>query len=242
MAPQLPMAARHRRLGKLVGAVAPRLSGRVVRDRVDTGLDPAREGPTCARSGAPGRGRDSESWIFHDALHERPSTKTRRAARKKTPRLAGHSESPLTDSNRRPPPYHALRAATGCSPRQRFSLVSAPLAAASFATGCHRLQPRGSMKAPSCVVGYGYIACWSFPSSRRSLLNRTTTGRDLQVPGAVLASQDSRHARSDWPPAFKSHIVTERGERDGCAASAPCSRSHAARASVGEFLENLVVG
>ena len=61
------------------------------------------------------------------------------------------------------------------------------------------------------------------------------------LPGAVLASQNSRHAHSDWPPAFKSHIVPER-ERDGCAASAPCSRSHAARGSVGEFLENLLVG
>ncbi|SRR6266511_2401590 len=31
--------------------------------------------------------------------------------------------SPLPDSNRRPPPYHALRSATGRNPRQRFRLV-----------------------------------------------------------------------------------------------------------------------
>src|SRR5205823_459243 len=39
-------------------------------------------------------------------------------------RRAGRLESPLTDSNRRPPPYHALLSATGRNPRQRFWLVS----------------------------------------------------------------------------------------------------------------------
>src|SRR6266545_767936 len=31
--------------------------------------------------------------------------------------------SPLTDSNRRPPPYHGIPAATGRNPRQRFSPI-----------------------------------------------------------------------------------------------------------------------
>src|SRR5262245_15099192 len=47
--------------------------------------------------------------------------------------------SPLPDSNRGPPPYH------GRSPRQRFWLVWAVCQAVGFATGCHRLQPRGSI-------------------------------------------------------------------------------------------------
>jgi hypothetical protein len=62
--------------------------------------------------------------------------------------------SPLTDSNRRPPPYHALLSATGRKPRQRFWRVSAVFERMRFATGCHRLQPRGSIKAPSSVVWF----------------------------------------------------------------------------------------
>jgi hypothetical protein len=37
--------------------------------------------------------------------------------------LAGSLQSPLTDSNRRPPPYHGTSQATGGSPRQRFSPI-----------------------------------------------------------------------------------------------------------------------
>jgi hypothetical protein len=51
-----------------------------------------------------------------------------------------------TESNRRPPPYHALLAATGRNRRQRFSLDFAVFAPERFATGCHRLQPRGSIR------------------------------------------------------------------------------------------------
>src|SRR5206468_6844938 len=58
-------------------------------------------------------------------------------------------ESPLTDSNRRPPPYHGTSQATGGNRSQRFSLVSAALVTPRFAHDCHRLQPRGSIKAPS---------------------------------------------------------------------------------------------
>src|ERR671934_774448 len=66
-------------------------------------------------------------------------------ARKATPSLArGRLD--------RHDPYHALLAATGGSPRQEFRLVSAGLATATSASGCHRLQPRGSVKAPPPVV------------------------------------------------------------------------------------------
>ncbi|HEY4347327.1 MAG TPA: hypothetical protein VGM80_07030, partial [Gaiellaceae bacterium] len=49
------------------------------------------------------------------------------------------------------PPYHVLRSATRRNPPQRFRLVSAALAVYRFATDCHRLHPRGSIRAPSFV-------------------------------------------------------------------------------------------
>jgi hypothetical protein len=67
----------------------------------------------------------------------------------KAPRLRGFSRSPLTDSNRRPPPYHVLLVAAGHNWRQRFRLVLARSPPIRFATACYRLQPRGSIKAPS---------------------------------------------------------------------------------------------
>ena len=67
-------------------------------------------------------------------------------------RFAGTLQSPLTDSNRRPPPYHAGHR----NPRQRFCLISAVFGVALFATRCHRLRPLCSINAPSRVVGAGY--------------------------------------------------------------------------------------
>jgi hypothetical protein len=40
---------------------------------------------------------------------------------------------------------------------KQISLVSAVLAAVRFAADCHRLQPRGSIKAPPFVAGSGYV-------------------------------------------------------------------------------------
>jgi len=45
----------------------------------------------------------------------------------------------------RRPAYHGTSHATGGTPWQQFSLVSAAFATAWFATDCHRLQPRGSI-------------------------------------------------------------------------------------------------
>jgi hypothetical protein len=83
------------------------------------------------------------------------SCRPRKFSRTEKPCCAGLLQSPLTDSNRRPPPYHTQ--ATGRNPRQRFSPVSAVFGAAPFASGCHRLQPRGSIKAPFFVVSFGYL-------------------------------------------------------------------------------------
>jgi hypothetical protein len=60
--------------------------------------------------------------------------------------------SPLPDSNRRPPPYHPGPVATGRNLRQRFGLVFASFGCSQFATDCHCLQPRGSIRAPSFVI------------------------------------------------------------------------------------------
>ena len=54
------------------------------------------------------------------------------------------------------PSLPALVAATGRNPRQRFALVSVLFGPAALATACHRLQPRGSIKAPSLVVSLDY--------------------------------------------------------------------------------------
>jgi len=51
---------------------------------------------------------------------------------------------------------HALRSASGRNPQQRFSLVLAAFVPTRFAVGCYRLQPRGSIKAPSIVVSFAY--------------------------------------------------------------------------------------
>src|SRR5687767_8709968 len=60
--------------------------------------------------------------------------------------------SPLTDSNRRPPPYHLTVTATGGKPRQQIWLVSAVPAAARFAADCHWLHLLGSTNAPSLLA------------------------------------------------------------------------------------------
>jgi hypothetical protein len=58
--------------------------------------------------------------------------------------FAAASRSPLTDSNRRPPPYHLTPAATSRNLRQQIWLVSAVSAAGRFAANCHWLRLLGS--------------------------------------------------------------------------------------------------
>ena len=69
--------------------------------------------------------------------------------------LQALSVSPLTASNRRPPPYHAEVVATGGNQWQRFWLVCAVSRAFRVAIGCHWLHPRGSIKAPFRVICLG---------------------------------------------------------------------------------------
>jgi ribonuclease HI len=70
-------------------------------------------------------------------------------ARNNKRRFAAFLQSPLTDSNRRPPPYHFGVVATGGNPRQRILLVLAVFADSPFAADCHWLRLLGSTNAPS---------------------------------------------------------------------------------------------
>src|SRR5262245_47704327 len=72
---------------------------------------------------------------------------------KKAP-VCGAFAKPSDGLEPRPPPYHALLSATARNPRQQFSLDCAVFGHGAFATSCDRLQPRGSIKAPSFVVPF----------------------------------------------------------------------------------------
>jgi hypothetical protein len=67
---------------------------------------------------------------------------------RKRPGFAGPLQSPLTDSNRRPPPYHAIQTATGGSRWQRFSASSSHFPAFGPPNLCHRLRPLCSITVP----------------------------------------------------------------------------------------------
>jgi len=64
-------------------------------------------------------------------------------------RCAGLSRSPLPDSNRRPPPYHAIQTATGGSQWQRFGASSSHFGASGGPNLCHPLRPLCSTTVPS---------------------------------------------------------------------------------------------
>ena len=98
-------------------------------------------------------------WLFQNLFHMRARCRKCNQSGKRKPRSCWVRESPLTDSNRRPPPYHQSSSATGRNPRQRFPLALASLGGGRFATDCHGLQPRGSIKAPfDRVVIDGYVS------------------------------------------------------------------------------------
>src|SRR6266480_3540532 len=77
----------------------------------------------------------------------------------KNGQFAGISSKPSDGLEPSTPPYHGTSQATGRNLRQRFWLVLGPPGLRRFAVDCHRLQPRGSIKAPSFVASTGYSAC-----------------------------------------------------------------------------------
>jgi hypothetical protein len=88
------------------------------------------------------------------------ATTSRDAGRRKG-LISRNFASPLTDSNRRPPPYHGTPQATDGSRWQRIWLVSAVFRGLRFASDCHGLRPLGSISAPSASGWLPLLSRWS---------------------------------------------------------------------------------
>ena len=129
-----------------------------------------------------GKSHLRKTWVLQKGLHDRSLWNICKRSRGRKAGCAGLSRSPLPDSNRRPPPYHGTSQATGGSRWQRISPVSAAFAAPRFATACHRLQPRGSIKAPSSVVGFGRVGGRSASIFARRLVREPGSWRRADLP------------------------------------------------------------
>src|SRR2546428_7613234 len=125
----------------------------------------------CSTSSARDNGHGGRWWTLRGRRNQRPPP----AGTTEPPAEQDETRSPLTDSNRRPPPY---RDATGGSRSQRISLVFAVSRAGRFAADCHRLQPRGSIKAPSAALRVSNL----LPSTRSAYHVRATDHRDEPLP------------------------------------------------------------
>jgi mannose-6-phosphate isomerase-like protein (cupin superfamily) len=130
-----------------------------------TGLEPSTSGVTSrrsARSVAGGSYLPTATWPFFapDGDTSRPEGSikcsipiarcgSRKCTRKKKPRFAGLLQSPLTDSNRRPPPYHVVFLANGGNQWQRFLAESSRFGPSAKVNVCHRLRPLCFIPVPS---------------------------------------------------------------------------------------------
>jgi hypothetical protein len=99
------------------------------------------------------------------------------ASTKRTAELHAFSRSPLTDSNRRPPPYH--QGSRGCRGLRTVAdrRVLAVLVGAPFASGCHGLRPLCSTNAP-------------YPSGARPWRR----GRSLRRSGGLRVARGASYA------------------------------------------------
>src|SRR5262245_22368495 len=84
--------------------------------------------------------------------HVRPSSSVAATIEREKARICRSFSEPSDGLEPSTPSLPCARLTTGRNQRQRFSLVSAVSGAVRFATGCHRLRPRGSIKAPSFVA------------------------------------------------------------------------------------------
>jgi hypothetical protein len=98
-------------------------------------------------------------------------------------------------SGRNAPPYHGTSKATGGSRRQRIWLVLAFTGPGRFASGCDRLQPRGSIKAPSEVVSFDDFASCSAEASRP----QSAVSFDPGCQSSTFPQRGPRRA-SRWDP------------------------------------------
>ena len=111
----------------------------------------------------------------------------------------------------RRPAYHGTTQATRRNPRQRLWPNSAVFARHTFSTDCHRLPPRGSIKAPCSVVGSGYIVA-ERTQAQRDLTWRA--GSDTRQRAAADAAAQAKRRFGATPRGPRSC----RSERDGPAA------------------------
>ena len=99
-----------------------------------------------------------------------------------------------------------------CNALQRFSLVFAAFGAARFASDCRRLQPRGSIKAPSSVGHFGYVA-------RRTVLRasvRATHSVTCSTSSSSSRQMSRMTIRPSMPITRESAIASR---RSSCASS-----------------------
>jgi hypothetical protein len=94
------------------------------------------------------------------------------------------TRSPLTDSNRRSPPYQVATHGNG------FGLISRLSGVSDFATGCDRSQPLGSITAPSLVVICG--------NTRRRTANRAARFASAGSESGTFHAR-AAFARAFWP-------------------------------------------
>src|SRR6266545_7050192 len=116
-----------------------------------------------------------------------------KSIRREKPRRAGLLQSPLTDSNRRPPPYHGTSHATGGNQRQRFSVIFAVSGAGAFAAVCHWLRPRGSIKAPYRAGEESDADARSRPPPGAARMTRRPAGESYEVGGWLDDPERDRH-------------------------------------------------
>jgi hypothetical protein len=107
---------------------------------------------------------------------------------RRSPGLRGFAE-PSSGLEPETPPYHALDSATGGNAPQRFRLNSAAFGGTAFATGCHRLQPRGSIKAPSLVVSCGNMLRTAYASEPHSSAALRRSSRQSQSEAVALSGR-----------------------------------------------------
>jgi hypothetical protein len=145
-------------------------------------------------------------------------------------------QSPLTDSSRRPPPYHALRSGCGGLPPVADRPISAGFGPAPFATGCHRLRPLGSINAPYLLAELLWEHVFPAPTStclrhepfavergstRRSAMTPSTSSRTPSIVTAPQRRQNDARASGtltaeDSPQlshTCRSSSLTKRGSR-----------------------------
>jgi hypothetical protein len=119
--------------------------------------------------------------------------------------FAGLFESPLTDSNRRPPPYHGLAAAVGCNWTRLFAGHSGCVPYTRVAGCCPRLPPPVSINAPC----FSALSALDIPSARS--WGESSDGGRVQErgPGAAL---DRRAGEDHTVPASLSKAAYKRYE------------------------------